>query len=74
MIRINAIAETYQHEIKNKLFIQRLKELTTDEIVICGYRVGDFAKAALHLLGVEPYTGDSSDVERLIEGNLDFYS
>lgn len=55
---------------KTTSIIQSLKTSPLIEWNSC--KISDCAKAALHLLGIEPYNGDNEQVQELI--NTVFYS
>lgn len=70
--RVNAAMNAVRYNIKDvpvKIYLGRMKK---DDIFINGYRVSDFAHAALDLLGLESYFGNELRVRRLITSKFDF--
>ena len=70
--RVNAAINAVRYEIREatiKIYLDRLK---TDEIVMNGYKVSDFAYAALDLLNLERYTQNDIRVRRLIVSKFNF--
>lgn len=71
---VNAIISAVNHELKDKSIETQLKRLKQDETCLfgynAGYKISDFAVAALHLLGLSMYTGADKTVIALIDSNL----
>ncbi len=73
---VNAIIQSVQHEMRDKTIEVQLTRLKMDDTCIfghnAGYRVSDFAHAALHLLGFAKYHGNEKNITDLIESKLKF--
>ena len=69
---INAIAWTTKNNIQNEELISSIKKLTTDDTLINGYTVGQFALASLDLLNIQKYNGSDISIKNLIKSNFDF--
>lgn len=52
----------------------QIEKMTSDEsiIPIAHYKVGDFARAALHTLGLQRYRGDSHAVQSLMKTDFSY--
>lgn len=70
----NAIISAVSHKLKDKAVETQLQRLKQDETCLfgynAGYKISDFAVAALHLLNFSPYTGKDKMVLALIDSNL----
>lgn len=71
LARVNGIIFATLHQKKN--LASKIRELLSDHTTAWGYETCDFATAALDILGVEKYHGDSEKIKRLIESKFDFY-
>ena len=72
--RMNAIGQVYLNNMRDAEIIDKLMELKSDNIMLDGYTVGDFAVAALHNYGIEKYEGDKRTLKELIESKFGFLS
>ena len=72
--RLNAIGQVYLNNMRDAEIIDKLMELKSDDIMLDGYTVGDFAVAALHNYGIEKYEGDKRTLKELIESKFGFLS
>ena len=72
--RMNAIGQVYLNNMRDAEIIDKLMELKSDDIMLDGYTVGDFAVAALHNYGIEKYEGDKRTLKELIESKFGFLS
>lgn len=70
--RMNAIGFYVKAGVFDEEIIDKIKELKQDEVALDGYSVADFAKAALDLMGIERYCGESLFVKKLIASKFDF--
>lgn len=72
---VNAIIQATLHKMNDKAVEVQLQRLKKDDTYIfgqnTGYRISDFAYAALHLLEIVPYNGNDRAVMALIESKLD---
>lgn len=68
--RMLSIAEVVKQNRTDFDTISILKSLTTSEEHMLGNSEGQFAQAALDLLGIVPYTGDDRRVELLISSHI----
>lgn len=72
--RVNAAINAVRFEVKKfqvKVYLDRMK---ADNVVVNGYRVSEFAYAALDLLGMERYSGNEPKTKALIKSKFDFYN
>lgn len=70
--RINATINVVRFEMREpvvKIYLDRLKD---DQIIMNGYRVSDFAYAALDILGFETYTKNNIRIKKLIASKFIF--
>lgn len=70
--RVNAIICAGRYKITDppiKLYLDRLK---TDDLIMNGYKVSDFAIAALDILKLEPYVGGDLRIRALIKSKFEF--
>lgn len=70
--RMNAISFCAIWKIKDPEVENRIKELKQDDVTLDGYRVSDFAAAALDLMGIETYTGNRIFTKNLIDSKFEF--
>lgn len=70
--RINATMSAGRHFVKEPVIGIYLKRLKEDNMIMNGYRVSDFAYAALDILGIEKYIGNDIRIRRLINSKFDF--
>ena len=72
IFRMNAIGNVVIHGMNDAETICTLAELKNDDVFLDGYTVGDFATAALDMLGIEKYAGKNRRMEELIDSKFDF--
>ena len=73
LIRQNAITAIVECRVVNKHLIELMQEMENDETKTWDYRaVGDYAKAALDILGIKSYEGDDPYVLEMIEDKMQF--
>lgn len=72
IFRMNAAGNAAIHGMNDSETISRLVDLESDETFLDGFTVGDFATAALVVLGCEKYYGSSERIKLLIESRFDF--
>ena len=72
--RMNAIGQAYLNNMNDAEIIEKLMELKTDDVILDGCTVGDFAIAALHNFGLEKYEGNKRRLKELIESKFRFLS
>ena len=65
--RVRGILQCVDLHFVNDSVIFSLENLKSDSVMILGYPVSAFAHAALECLGIETYTGDDSDIHRIIK-------
>lgn len=70
--RVNAIFCACRFKITDPPIKSYIDKLKTDSLIMNGYRVSDFAIAALDILGFEPYEGDDRRILRLIASKFEF--
>ena len=70
--RMNAIGFFAKAGMYDAEIIDKIKALKQDKATLDCYSVSDFAKAALDLIGIERYYGNSSFVKNLIDSKFDF--
>lgn len=70
--RMNAIAFSSIHKIKDIEVQKMIKRLKDDETFLDGYSVSQFAVAALDIMNIEKYTGDNSNIKNLIASKFEF--
>ena len=70
--RMNAISFSALHNIQDADVKKKITELTDDDISLDTYSVSDFAYAALDVMGIALYKGNSDSVKRLIESKFEF--
>ena len=63
---MNAIIGGAENRVKDRRFIDSLKEQKSNDIELLHIRIGDVAIAALDVLGIEKYTGDDQAVKDII--------
>lgn len=68
--RFNAIIKCIKKGTLEKDEILALYELKGDNAYIAGYRISDYAKAALNNLDIEKYDGREENVLRLITADI----
>ncbi len=66
IFKVNGIFSAVNHKIKSQNIVDKIKELKSDNTVISGYFVSDFAVAALDVLGIEKYNGNVEKIKDLI--------
>ena len=73
--QIIAVIATVKSGIKDPVIISKIKSLKNDTRYFssCGYTLGEFSTAALDILGVESYVGDSEIIIKLINSKFDFF-
>jgi hypothetical protein len=67
LFRLNGIICATLFNYVDEDILDRIKALKDDHESFDGYSVSDFAIAALSLLGIEEYKGDSKKINSLIE-------
>ena len=73
-----AICEIVRRKIDNGMVVGNTtmkeieKRINDDSVFWNSYTVGDFATAAMHLLGRTQYEGDRIEVKSLIKAQMDF--
>ena len=72
IFRMNAIGFSSMIEDADADIVHEIQKLKDDSVMLDGYRVSDFAIAALSLMGVEEYKGDQKQVKDLITSKFDF--
>jgi hypothetical protein len=72
LYRFNGIVCATLFNYTDEDIIDRIKALKDDHVFFSGYTVSDFAIAALSVLGIEEYKGDSRKINSLIEVKLNF--
>lgn len=70
--RINAAVSAGKYFVREPVIGIYLKRLKEDKIIMDGYRVADFAYAALDILEIEKYMGNDIRVRRLINSRFNF--
>ncbi len=68
---VNGIIFTVLHKMTE--FGNELLNLSKNDELLMGYRVGDFATAGLDILGIKEYEGSSEHVKKLIASKFSFY-
>ena len=71
--RINAIACAVMYNITDDDIIDSIKELKSETYTSIGTSASGCAYAALDILGIEKYAGDSREVKRYLNCKFDFY-
>ena len=71
--RINAIACAVMYNITDDDIIDAIKELKSETYTSIGTSASGCAYAALDILGIEKYAGDSREVKRYLNCKFDFY-
>lgn len=73
---VNAIIQAVQHGMRDRAVEVQLERLKADDTCLfghnAGYRVSDFAQAALHLLDFSEYNGSDENIIALIRSGLLF--
>lgn len=72
LIRINGIIYSVKYKIKNEHITKVIQELKNDDFWYDGYLVSQFAIAGLHIMNIEPYTGNDERILELIESKFEF--
>lgn len=70
--RVNSILCACRFKVTDpplKIYLDRLK---TDDLVLNGYKVSEFAIAALDILGLEIYAGGDPRIRALIKSKFEF--
>lgn len=70
LMRINAVISAYDNNIRTFKIVEKLKVLKEDKDEIDSISVGDYAKAVLHLYGIEKYEGNKKYVIYMIESKM----
>ena len=70
--RINALIYAVRNAVDSEKVKEKIYDLQNDKVSVDGYKVSDFALAALDLLGIEKYTGINEQIKALIESRLIF--
>lgn len=75
-LRANGIIFAVRNSFNDPMIIKMIKDLVKDDICLfgtnCGYRVSDFANAALELFGISKYSGSRQETKQLIDGKMMF--
>lgn len=71
--RTNAIICAVMYQIKDDEIIEAIKSLKSEDYISLGTSASGCACAALEILGVEKYRGDSREVKNYLENKFDFY-
>ena len=72
IFRVNGAISAVKYVVKTPVIKMRLERIKNDNTIINGYRVSDFAIAALDILGLEMYRGNDLKVRALIKSKLIF--
>lgn len=74
LFKIDAIICSVQHNIVEENVVNKISSMKNDDEYLrsVAFTVGEFSSAALHLLGIEEYTGENKSIIRLIESKFDF--
>ena len=72
IFRMNAVGNAVIHGMNDSETISRLVELKSDNASLDGFTVGDFATAALDVLGCEKYRGNNDRMRSLIATRFNF--
>ena len=72
LYRMNGIIGCVSNKIKDDDVISTIKKLLSDDVVVSGYMVSDFALAALDILNITKYTGNSEKIKALIKCKFQF--
>lgn len=70
VLRVDSIRSAVRHRITDSDIVGKIVEMKNDDAP--GFEfltVSDFAVSALHILGIEEYTGNDEDILRLIKDN-----
>ena len=65
-LRLDGLLWAAYHEINDEKVIERIRELKSDEESAMGFKVCDYAIAALDVLGIERYQGNDDRLSDLI--------
>ena len=65
-VRMDSLLWTAYHKFSDPEIIERIIELKSDDSVLSGYTVGNYAIAALDALNIEKYSGDDDFQQDLI--------
>lgn len=71
LFRINAIVGAYDNNVRDFRVVEKVKSLKEDKNELDSIAVGDYAKAFLHLYGIEKYQEDKKYVKYMIENKMD---
>ena len=69
-LRLDGLLWATYHNINDENVIERIRELKYDEESAMGFKVSDYAVAALDILGVEKYQGGDERLSDLIKNFL----
>ena len=70
IVVMNAIITGAENRIRDEQFIDGLRRQTENDTLLLNLRIGDFAIAALDVLGVEEYSGSNKTILELIKGQF----
>ncbi|MEE0505871.1 MAG: hypothetical protein UDL61_04735 [Ruminococcus callidus] len=75
LIKIDAIICTVKWKVNDESIINQIQLSKNDNRYLrsVAYTIGEFATAALHLCGVEKYSGDNNSILRLIDSGFQFW-
>lgn len=72
LLHINGIINAVKYSMDDEEIISKIRDLKDDHVDFHHYEVSHFALAALDILGIEEYNGNSKYVKSLIECRLVF--
>ena len=72
LYRIHGIISCVQLALTEECLTAEIKKLKKDSTTFSAYLVSEFAEAALDLLHIESYEGNSEEIKRLIASKLRF--
>lgn len=76
LIKIDAIICTVKWKINDESIMNQIQLSKNDDRYLrsVAYTIGEFATAALHLCGIEKYSGNNNSVLRLIDSGFQFWA
>lgn len=70
--QLNAVLWGTKHRVRDERFIAAMLNMLNSDARFFGMPLSDYTQAALHVLGVQEYTGDDYSVLRLIQSDFNF--
>lgn len=72
--RLRGLAYCIGQRLNRPEVVKEIKALTKDGVLVLGHTIADYAIAALDILGIEKYIGNSDGIKSLISSLPDSFN